>query len=433
MQRKSQWSTRALVPSLVALAVLVAACSSSSSPSSSRGASVKNSGASAPGVTATSITIGGILTKTSAAGYSQANADLGARAYFEEVNAAGGIYGRKIHYIGALDDGLNPSTDLTDAQSLVQQDNVFAVDPVVTPVFEGGTYLVQQGVPFFGWGIDPAFCNNQYGFGFTGCLVPSSSQDKVSTAGGALLGPVLGGTKGKTVALISENDESGTFGLTVIKAALVATGFDLTYAQASLPSGTVTDYTPYVHAIMTSNHGGPPEVMWNETITPHVIGLMQALRADGFKGIGIDAVNYLPSLLQDPQARAALQGEYVFIQFEPLQANTPAIKQMISALRKTSGNPNLVPDESMAIGYWSAADLVAALKKTGPDLTRASFLRAANTNFSFGVAGGVGTITYPADHEESAPCGALVQIEGSSFVPKVPLTCYTNVPLTLGE
>jgi len=421
--------------SLVAsLAVLLAACGSSSSRSSSSAAvHVKNSGASAPGVTATSITIGGLLTATSASGYSQANASLGARAYFDQVNAAGGIYGRKIDYIGAQNDNLDPSTDLSAAQTLVQQDHVFAVDPVVTPVFEGGTYLVQQKVPFFGWAIAPQFCNNDYGFGFTGCLVPSAANDKVSTAGAALLGPVLGGVKGKSVALISEDDESGTFGLTVIKAALVATGMDITYAQAALPSGTVTDYTPYVHAIMTSNHGGPPEVMWNETIPPHVIGLMAALRADGFKGVGIDAVDYSHQILASPQARAVLQGEYVFLQFEPLQAKTPAIEQMIGALRKASGNPKLVPDESMVIGYWSAADLVAALRKTGPDLTRATFLKAANTNFTFGVSGGIGPISYPADHTESAPCGALVQIEGSHFVPKVPLTCYTNVPLSLGQ
>jgi len=439
---KAGWSApcrkhrkRELLPLTVValLGITLTACSSSSSPSPSSKAHVKNSGASAPGVTATSITIGGLLTATSPSGYSEANANLGAKAYFDEVNAEGGIYGRKINYIGAQNDNLDPSTDLQAAQTLVQQDHVFAVDPVVTPVFEGGTYLLQQKVPFFGWGIDPQFCNNDYGFGFTGCLVPSSSADKVSTAGGALLGPVIGGTKGKSVALISEDDESGTFGLAVIKAALVATGFDITYAQSSLPSGTVTDYTPYVHAIMTSDNGKPPQVMWNETITPHVIGLMAALRADGFKGVGIDAVDYSHAILASAQARAVLQGEYVFIQFEPLEAKTPAIEQMTSALRKASGNPSLVPDESMAIGYWSAADLVAVLKEAGPDLTRASFLKAANTNFSFGVPGGVGTINYPADHEESSPCGALVQIEGSSFVPKVPLTCYSDVPLSLAS
>jgi hypothetical protein len=106
---------------------------------------------------------------------------------------------------------------------------------------------------------------------------------------------------------------------------------------------------------------------------------------------------------------------------------------MIAALKKTSGNPNLVPDESMAIGYWTAADVVAGLQMAGPDLTRASFLKAMNTNFSFGVPGGIGTLQFPADHTESAPCGALVQIEGTRFVPKVPLTCYSNVSLSLGE
>lgn len=420
---------------LLAGSLTLAACSSSGSASSTNAsakstpASAHNSGASAPGVTATSITIGGVITKSSASGYSEKGADLGAKAYFDQVNAAGGIDGRKIDYVGSQDDGLNPATDLQVTQKLVQQQHVFAVAPVVTPVFNGSSYLIQQKVPFFGWGIDPGFCNNDYGYGFNGCLVPSAKQDTVSTAGGALLGPVLSGTKGKTVALISEDDQSGTFGLAVIKAALIAAGFNIVYAKSSLPSGTVSDYTPYVQAIMTANHGKPPDVMWNETITPHVIGLMAALRAAGFKGVGIDAVNYDPAILASAQARQALQGEYVFLEFNPLQAKTPAVTTMVAALRKTSGNPNLVPTESDAIGYWTAGLVVAGLRKAGPDLTRASFVKALNSNFSYGVPGGLGTVSYPADHTSTSPCGALVQIEGSKYVPKVPLTCYSNVTL----
>src|SRR4029077_2459406 len=133
----------------------------------------------ATGVTSNSITVEGVVTKTSQAGYSFADSDLGAKALFKEVNDAGGVNGRKINYLGAKDDAGDPSQGPGLARAIVQQDKAFAVVPVVSAVFQP-TYLVQQQIPFFGWGINPAFCNNDFGFGLNGCVVPAASQDLVT-------------------------------------------------------------------------------------------------------------------------------------------------------------------------------------------------------------------------------------------------------------
>jgi ABC-type branched-subunit amino acid transport system substrate-binding protein len=47
-------------------------------------------------------------------------------AYFQYVNAHGGIYGRKIDY-KYLDDAYNPQETVSDVHELVEQDNVFAI------------------------------------------------------------------------------------------------------------------------------------------------------------------------------------------------------------------------------------------------------------------------------------------------------------------
>jgi ABC-type branched-subunit amino acid transport system substrate-binding protein len=129
---------------LVALAaMLAAACSSSSKTTTGgTGGTSQQNTASAPGVTATTITLGSHqpLTGQAAPGYSEIAP--AAKAMFEYVNAThGGVNGRKINYI-YKDDAYDPSKTSTVVRELVQQDNVFAI-------FNGlGTPTHQQVQPF---------------------------------------------------------------------------------------------------------------------------------------------------------------------------------------------------------------------------------------------------------------------------------------------
>ena len=134
-------SHRLRVPAIAVVAtaaLAVAACSSSGSSSSSTtssgsspaaGSSSSSSAAltaSAPGITATTITIGSHqpLTGPAAPGYSEIAP--ASAAYFAYVNAHGGVYGRNITY-KYLDDGYNPTTTATVVRQLVLQDNAYAV------------------------------------------------------------------------------------------------------------------------------------------------------------------------------------------------------------------------------------------------------------------------------------------------------------------
>src|SRR5580700_10259775 len=124
--RRLRWQAAAL---MTASALAVAACSSSSSPSASSTSSGSSSAAltaSAPGITATTITIGSHqpLTGPAAPGYSEIAP--ASAAYFAYVNANGGIYGRTIKYT-YLDDAYNPTTTASDVRQLVLQDNVYAI------------------------------------------------------------------------------------------------------------------------------------------------------------------------------------------------------------------------------------------------------------------------------------------------------------------
>jgi branched-chain amino acid transport system substrate-binding protein len=78
-----------------------------------------------PGITPTTILLGGTSPLTGpAAAY--ASVARGAKAYFDSVNAKGGVSKRKFEY-KILDDAYNPATTVQATRQLVEQDKVFAV------------------------------------------------------------------------------------------------------------------------------------------------------------------------------------------------------------------------------------------------------------------------------------------------------------------
>jgi ABC-type branched-subunit amino acid transport system substrate-binding protein len=125
MNRAHRVRFPAITAAAAALALLAAACGGSSSGGGAT--------ASAPGITANQILIGSHqpLTGPAAPGYSEIAP--ASNAYFQYVNAHGGVYGRKIKYT-YLDDGYDPSKTVSVVHQLVLQDNVFAIfDGLGTP------------------------------------------------------------------------------------------------------------------------------------------------------------------------------------------------------------------------------------------------------------------------------------------------------------
>jgi ABC-type branched-subunit amino acid transport system substrate-binding protein len=102
----------------------------------------------APGVTATEIHVGAITSKTNPIGGDNGVLDDGIKAYFDVVNAKGGIYGRKLKLTSERDD--QTVNNLTETEGLLSQDNVYAVFEAVE-LFAGAKRLAAAGIPTFGW------------------------------------------------------------------------------------------------------------------------------------------------------------------------------------------------------------------------------------------------------------------------------------------
>src|SRR5262245_2962471 len=372
------------------------------------------------GVTSSEIKVGGL-------GYAAFYAGSGkaAKARFDEANANGEIPGgRKITYTGFNDDGSSADTNLQKGRSLVDQDGVFAVVPVMTRFFQAASYLQQRKTPAVGWGISPGFCDSSitYVFGFTGCLVPPGNPPKyVGHTWRELVNKQLqaagkGGAKGKAAAVISESNDSGKTGNIVISATAEAVGMKVVYGQASMPPApaTVTDFSPYVQAIMTSNNGQPPDVVFLVLSTGNVVGLGKSLASAGFKGIQTNAVGYSPLLT------STAAGWSAFTQFATPESTNANMQKILTTLKNAGitevGQPELG-------GYFAADMFVQILKKVGKNLTPESFQKVAS-RFTYAIDGVIGPSYYPAGYTEGTPCGQLATSDGTKWTITAPFACY---------
>jgi branched-chain amino acid transport system substrate-binding protein len=370
------------------------------------------------GVTDTEIIVGGVSQLQFYPGI-----DLGVEARFARENEAGGVNGRTLTLAGVQDDGSDAAQNLSITRSLVQSDGVFAVLPVASAVFlpQSSDFLVENHVPYFGWGFSPGFCNSEWGFGFNGCLI---SQDYLNTS---LIDPVITAS-GKDaselkVAVQAGDDDAGRGGNALYQALWEAEGADVVYNEANIPvGGATTDYTPFVQAILEVE----PDIVFVSTDFPSAIGLSGTLNAAGFAGMQVAFVTYNPGLLQtQPDVAAALEGQYINIQVPPQEEASPAIKQFEADLEAIGEEPFITLGAS--IGYWQADVFIQMLKAVGPELTPESLSELVNSGeFTYEpeLEGAIGPMTFPDAEAQPTPCSALVQVKDGAYVSAVPFDCY---------
>jgi branched-chain amino acid transport system substrate-binding protein len=368
------------------------------------------------GITNSTIKVGGLV---SAQFFGDAT--KGAQARFDRENKKG-IFGRKIDLVSTGDDKFDPNTNIQEARRLVTQEGVFAIVPTATVVLSAGDFLAQQKVPFLGWGISAAFCDNQYAYGWSGC-VGGGSSPKFSDGFGmtAMAKSLNKPTKGLSVAFVAEDTDAARTGNLTQASAAKSLGVTVTYNKATIPAppATVGDFTPFVQEIMTSNKGGPPDMV--ELFLagiPATLGLLSGLRDAGFKGPILNTQTYDPSF-----AKPADTGG-VYVQFGAFETagTVPGVKTMVDDL-DAAGAPKSVLS---AAGWLSADMFITILKKVGKNLTVENFQKVAN-KLTYKIKGLVGP-TPLGDKPRPSPCGTYVTSNGTTYDVTVPYFCAKAFP-----
>ena len=374
------------------------------------GASVRQASAS-PGVSDTAIRVAGLGTMTSPRLTTYTGMDVGAKVLFNKVNDEGGINGRKIEYVDTFDDEDNNDKNAEQARRIVGSD-IFAVVPAISNFFAGAELLQEADIPYFGWGFHQSFCNNKWGFGFTGCLVDPRPNAK--NYGWPAIVKSLAPKKIKTMAFQAEDSDAGRRSVPQYERAAPEMGIDVLFADTSMPFGGGADLTPYVQKMVDAN----PDAAMLVLTAPVAIRYAQALRQAGYKGIVSMPTAY------DPRVTGVdgLQDTYHNIGFANFSSENPGTKQMIADVAKYAG-PNQSVTQPLASGYLSAMLFTEILKKVGPNVTSKKFLKVANDNFVFDGNGMIGKYSYPNGHKKARPCASLAYLNNKQFTSAVELYC----------
>jgi len=342
----------------------VAGCGSSSSSSN------------VPGVTATSVTFGTHqpLTGPAAPGYSEIAP--ASQAFFNYLNAQGGINGRKI-YLLIKNDEYNPTQTVNVVHQLVLQDNVFGI-------FEGlGTPTHTKVVGFLNSSKVPDM------FVASGCACWDAGTTQPWTYGwqpnytieGKILGQYIKQHfAGKKVGVFYKDDDFGTGGLTGIKDEVPAS--QIVATQPYQPGGTnvapqlaaikaagaevLVDFTVPIYTALgqlTSFTLGykPQLVVSNVGIDPTTVGGLLKTFSKGKAGTelieGAVTDGYLPSASETSNPWIALFKKI----HDQYDASAPF-------------------DGNVEYGMANAYTLAQALQLAGKNLTRQALIDAVNNS-----------------------------------------------------
>lgn len=401
---------------LTALVTVVALATAAAAVGAASGAAATGR----QGVTDDEILVGGLAGLTNPLGLPFADGSAGVQAYFDVVNANGGVFGRELRIVDELDDRSSATLDLAQARTLVDDEKVFAVIPVVTMTFGAASYLAQKGIPTFGWNINDEWKDAPNLFGqrgsFTCFTCTSSPAPYIAERIGA-----------KKVALVSYGSGQSLDCAKGTRASLEQYGYAVTYADTDLRFG-FTDVSADVQAI---ENEGIDYVASCLDINGNV-ALAKAMHDADVSGVRIYAPEgYDPDVLR--KYGHQLDGFYFAPDFLPFQDAThaKAMRQLIAALKER----NRIPNEQSLAGWVVGQLLVDGIKAAGPNFTWRSVVAAINRMRSFTAGDLVPPIDWTQAHTSAghADCHAYVAVAHGKFVRRFgaegkPFVCFPYDP-----
>jgi len=378
-------------------------------------------GSGRPGVTDDEIRVGGVVGKTNPVGRPYADAFVGTQAYFDKINEEeGGVFGRELKLVAERDDQSQASRNIQQIRALVEEDQVFAVLPVVTQIFAGAQYLVEQGTPTFGWNINAEWSSGPNLFGEKGSFLcfdcPSLHPVYVAQQVGATNPAVFAYGNAAQSLDCAEGVRNGfeTYGPPVA------------FEDTSLTFG-FTDLSSDIDGIRDNNVDFVVtcmDVNGNANIA-------QAVKDAGIELKGVySPEGYAADVLEDLGER--VEGFYFGSDFVPFEAAdaSEGLQEFLAAMEER----DTTPSEQGLAGWINAALFVEGLKAAGEDFTQKKVVDAINEITSFTANGIVSEQDWTQLHEASPDadgCTAILQAQGGEFVPVfgedgAPFVCFAN-------
>ena len=351
--------------------------------------------------------------------------EFGARARIKRFNDTNEIPGIKIEYTEYVDDGLDRAVALSQARRLVTDTKVFAL-VADSSAYNPLEYLAEEHVPYFGTGYDFTYCasdttTEMWGFGTLGCLLPENPTQVADTA--ANIYPYVAEELGKdapTVSLFGLDSDAGQNATETQGVAYAAAGFDVVFTEGLVPLPPVTDYSPYVQALMVSDDGHAPDMI-TCLLAVDCIPMYGLLQAVGYKG------EFYHNLYSDALV-APMKGSLVNSPFHNLADPSPVTDQIRADIVAVKADQAL--ETGSAQGYMSTDMFITALKlavKQGKSgITPENVAKVAST-MTWEIKDFAGPTTFPENFVTSAACGSILRSDGTTWKTVVPYACSDDV------
>jgi branched-chain amino acid transport system substrate-binding protein len=333
-------------------------------------------------------------------------------AYFDKVNAEGGIKGRKIKYL-ALDDGYNPAKTVEMARKLVEEEEALLVfNPLGTPPNSAiHRYMNQKKVPHLFVATGATKWGDPKNFPWTMGWQPTYQAE-----GRIYAAHILDTKPNAKVAVLYQNDDYGKDYLKGFEDGLGDKAKTLIVAKVSYE---VTD--PTIDSQMVTLKGSGADVFFNIT-TPKFAA--QAIKKAA--EIGWKPVHYLNNVSASvgsvltpaglDNSKDILTTQYIKDPTDPQWANDKGYQEWVAWMKKYYPSGNLT-DAFNVYGYNVAQGLVKVLEQAGDNLTRENVMKqAASMDFTLPMLlPGVNVKTgpddfYPIEREQ------LARFDGKAWV-----------------
>jgi ABC-type branched-subunit amino acid transport system substrate-binding protein len=354
-----------------------------------------------PGVSDTEIRLGGIHPYSGPAS-SYGTIGKAAGAYFDMINAEGGINGRKITYID-LDDGYSPPKTKEQARKLVEKEQVLGIfNSLGTPTNSAiHNYMNKKKVPQLFVATGATKWGQPKEFPWT-----MGWQPNYQTEGAVFANWLKQNKPDAKVAILFQNDDYGKDYVHGFKNALGDLASKMIVAEESYE---VTD--PTVDSQIVNLKASGADTFFNVTIPKFAAQAIRKAYDIGWKPTQLlNSVSASVSSVLKPAGFEKSEGVittlYLKDPTDPAWANDPEIKEWNAWMDKyyPEGDKN---NAFNVYGYAVAQTLVQVLKQCGDNLTRENLMKEAANVRKFRAKGLLPGITISTSPEDFYPIEAM--------------------------
>lgn len=324
------------------------------------------------GVTSTEIRLGASAVLSGPLGAQTKDYGAGSRLYFDAVNAAGGVHGRKISYV-TLDDAFDVKRAVENTRKLIEEDNVFMI--------YNSTGTAQTGaiLPILEETRTIAFGPVTGASAFRDKFNPYLFHVRASYANEARR--IMSQLKQMGISRIAVFYQDDGLGKTLLgELRQAATLEKITFVVETKIDPAKPDFAA---AAAATEKAQPQAVVLGTagtTFTSYVKAVHQTSAKPSFYGFSVASLDVINRELKE-QARGI-----VLTQIMPSLRNAtiPVVAEYLKLLREKT--PDAPPSASQFEGFVHAKLLVEGLRRAGRSLTTESFIKAmeAAGEISFG-------------------------------------------------